>query len=274
MKISVFYSNRKSDAYAYTQRIKGILRPLNVEVLICPRGCTDNKIYELVNVCDIVLAIGGDGTIIRYSKIACRFNKPILGINSGRLGFLAGMEKNETEKLKNLVSGDYKIIKRMLICAKVGEKQVETLALNDIVVSRGSYSAVMDFKVCRFGRVLFTYRSDGVIMSTPTGSTAYSLSAGGPIVEPGVNCIILTPICPHSLSSRPLVLDAGEEIEIQFAPRYKSETFVTCDGRVISKFKTPGCLKVRRSEMYVSTIVFPKEDFYENVDRKLIGKDL
>lgn len=274
MKISVFYSNRKPDAYAYAQKIKSILGPLNAEVLVCPRRCTDNKIHELVNVCDIMLAIGGDGTIIRYSKLACKLDKPILGINSGRLGFLAGMEKNETEKLKNLVSGDYKIIKRMLISARVGEKQVEILALNDIVVSRGSYSAIMDFKICRFGRVLFTYRSDGVIMSTPTGSTAYSLSAGGPIVEPSVNCVILTPICPHSLSSRPLVLNADEEIEVQFVPRYKSETFITCDGRFISKSKTSGCLKVRRSEMCVSTIVFPKEDFYENVDRKLIGKDL
>lgn len=274
MKISVFYSNNKSGAYNHVQKSKSVLEALGAEVLCCLENHEDENIHDWIKNCDIVLVIGGDGTIMRYSKLACKFERPILGINSGRLGFLAGLENNEIEKLKNLITGNYKIIKRMLISTKLKGQQNDITALNDIVISRGSYSPIMDFMIFRYGRVICKFRSDGVIVSTPTGSTAYSLSAGGPIVEPDVNCIILTPICPHSLSARSLVFDPNEEIEIQFVPRADSESFITYDGQLLGKFETSGVLKIKRAEKYVNMITMPDQDFYRNVDRKLMGKDL
>lgn len=274
MKTAVFYNKNKEDSELYAEKVENLLKTFDTEVFLCNDKCDLKTAEDIIKMCDMVLVIGGDGSIMRYSKLACEFNKPILGMNSGRLGFLAGLEKNEIRKLKNFVCGDYKIVKRMLVKANIEGVEKEVVALNDIVISRGSYSQIIDFRIIRYGRTICSFRSDGVIVSTPTGSTAYSLSAGGPIVEADMKCLILTPVCPHSLSARPLVLNPLEEIEIDFTFRDGSEAFVISDGELIKKMENQGRVKVKCYDKYVNMMTINNSDFYRNIDKKLIGKDL
>ena len=185
---------------------------------------------KLYSVADVVIVIGGDGTIIHTAKKAAEFSKPVLGINAGRVGYLAGLEGNDLSKLKNILSKNYRIKNRMLLSVKVGEE--EYLSLNDAVVSKGPLSRMIDITVKLHGECI-SYRADGLISATPIGSTAYSLSAGGPIVDPDLDSIILTPICPQSLYARPILIAPNEEIIISAVPPEGTGTFITIDGEQV-----------------------------------------
>ncbi len=274
MKIVIFYNKDNFNAQIYIKKIKSVLKSYDTEIFDYLKFTYKEQQKKILNECDVVLIIGGDGTIMHYSKFVCDYGKPVLGINSGRLGFLAGLEKSEPEQLKNLIDGEYKITERMLINAEINGKANVYSALNDIVISRDSNSQITDFKISRYGRLVCAFRADGVIAATPTGSTAYSLSAGGPIVEADMKCIIITPICPHSLSVRPMIFDAKGEIEIEFIQRPKSEIFIGYDGNAVLSFKNSGKVKIKSAEKYVKMITLPEQDFYKNVDKKLMGKDL
>ena len=157
---------------------------------------------------DMAVAVGGDGTIVHVAKAAAQADCPILGINGGCLGFLAGVERNELDELSRLLKGDYIEEPRALLQVSVqrGSQQQTYYAMNEAVISRGGLSQLLDLRVTSDGRDVLRCRGDGVIIATPTGSTAYSLSAGGPIVDPAVDCMVLTPICPHTVASRASVL--------------------------------------------------------------------
>lgn len=274
MKIILFYNQENRDALLCLRKVKELLGPLNVEVSDYWEATNESQREQKLAECDIVLIIGGDGTIMHYSKLVCSYQKPVLGINSGRLGFLAGLEKSGIKSLKYLIDGEYKITERMLISAEINGKENEYCALNDMVISRNFDSQIMDFKVSRCGKLVCTFRADGVIVATPTGSTAYSLSAGGPIVEADMECIILTPVCAHSLSVRPMIFDAAGEIEIEFMMRKGLQGFISCDGNVLFNFKNSGKMRVKHSKKYVKMITLPGQDFYKNLDKKLIEKEL
>ncbi len=274
MKIIIFYNKENTAALICLKQVKEALGALNVEVSDYWELANEAQREEKLAESDIALIIGGDGTIMHYSKFVCEHKKPILGINSGRLGFLAGLEKSEIKNLRYLIAGKYKITERMLINAEISGNKNEYCALNDIVISRNSHSQIMDFKIFRCGKLVCTFRADGVIAATPTGSTAYSLSAGGPIVEADMDCIILTPICAHSLSVRPMVFNADGEIEIEFMSRKDLEAFISYDGNVLFNFEGSGQIKIKHAQKYVKMITLPEQDFYKNVDKKLIGKEL
>ena len=191
---------------------------------------------ENIKICDFVIAVGGDGTIIHAAKNAAFHSKPVLGINNGRLGFMAGLEPSELSRLDALITGRYTLQNLMMLKVTVeskgGEKQL--FCLNDAVVSKGALSRIIDISVDCDRQSLIRYRADGLIVSTPTGSTAYSLSAGGPVVDPAVSSILITPICPHSLISRSIVVNPDAQIEIN-ASRETSidgdnDIFLTIDG--------------------------------------------
>lgn len=274
MKICIFFNENKNEILPYVAQIKSILEKLQTDVLVYTKDFDYQKCMNLIKNSDIAIVIGGDGTIIRYSKIACDADKPVLGINSGHLGFLAGMEKGETQKLKDLIAGNYKITERRLLSASFCDSEKEVLALNDIVISRGPYSQIIDCKLTRDEEVICDFRSDGVIVATPSGSTAYSLSAGGPIVEFSLRCIIVTPVCPHSIAARPIVLDSKDGIAIKYKPRVDSEVFITADGRPVNKFDTPGEIKIKYSNKVVKMIDLDGQNFYRQVDKKIAGKDV
>lgn len=226
--------------------------------------------YSGIAQAEVVIAIGGDGTIIHSAKHAVAYDKPLLGINVGRLGFLAGLEMYELSLLKNLVDKNYEIENRMLLkCLHyTGESINEYLALNDIVISNGAISKIIDLDVFCEKKPIISYRADGVIFSTPTGSTAYALSAGGPIVESSLNSICMTPICPHSLMARPIIFSDEKVITVKASELNLHPIYITVDGEQGVKLEQDDKLEVMKSRKPVQLINLNAKSFYEVLNQK------
>ena len=224
--------------------------------------------------CDVVIPVGGDGTIIHAARQAAEKGKPVLGINVGRLGYVAGLEVDELDRLRDLVQGNYSIENRMMLTISLVRegKRVFYRALNDIVIARGSLSRILDFSVSLNGNNICSYRADGLIFSTPTGSTAYSLAAGGPVIDPSMQCILLTPICPHALFTRTVVFNPDASLSVHARPNTDSEIFLTVDGENSVQIQPGEMMSVRRSSLSVGLIQLKKRDFYEVVTEKLAGR--
>ncbi len=219
---------------------------------------------------DTVLSIGGDGTILNSAVLVKDSNVPILGINLGRLGFLAIVEKNKINSaIDSLLSGNYKIQKRSLI-QLISEPQIfgdENFALNDFTIHKSEAPSVIAVHTYLDGKYLNTYWADGLIVSTPTGSTGYSLSCGGPIVFPGSGNFIITPVAPHNLTMRPLVIPDDSELSLEIEGR--TDSFLcTLDSRykkITSKYK----LVLKKADFLINLIVFEGYDFKKNLQNKL-----
>lgn len=233
---------------------------------------TDDKI---ISNCDAVIAIGGDGTTLNVAKKASYQNKPALGINGGRLGFLTSLEQDELKLLDNFVNGNYEIDKRLMLKATViNNGAVKSIhhCLNDVVISRGNFARLIDVNITCDGRDVSSTRSDGVIISTPTGSTAYSMAAGGPVVSPDAKCIIATPICPHSLMDRSIIFSSDKELIIKASNDKLNSPILTIDGQE-AVVLTPGCeIVVSLSELQTQLIKLKPENFYEILSKKIIER--
>ena len=226
---------------------------------------------DLMERVDIVVAIGGDGTMLRCAKEMIDSSAVLLGINTGHLGFMAGLETNELDKLEKLFCGEYFLSERMLIEGELcGEGCTGRFtALNDIAVS-GLYGKVFDFSVFTDDTLIGRYRADGVICSTPTGSTAYALSAGGPLMEPELSCIEITLICPHSLFNRPFLLSADRRLTIRHTADEARRICLSADGEEPIPFPAGADLQIRRSRHTVKLISPGHTSFYDAVSRKLM----
>ncbi len=197
----------------------------------CDYCVIDSSDISSINNCDIVLAIGGDGTILHAAKIAADCKKPVIGINCGHFGYLAELELSEIDFLDKVISGEFTPEKRRMISVSLKKSGQSFLALNEAVIQRTPASSVIEVTVSTLSRPFINVKADGMIIATPTGSTAYSMSAGGPIVDPSVNGIIVTPICAHTLFDRPLVLGGDSKLEITAKPRNKGEiVYLAVDG--------------------------------------------
>lgn len=233
------------------------------------------EIDEMFEACDMVVAIGGDGTTVRVAKKAAMFNKPTLGINGGTLGFLSGIEKNEIELLKYVADGRYQFENRIMLKADViyDDNSVKTFhCLNDAVITRGDFSRLINFNIATEGRELMNVRADGVIISTPTGSTAYSLAAGGPVLSPDLNCFVVTSICPHSLVDRSTVVNSKNELFVTVSSDLNNSAVLTCDGEEPVEI-TPSTKVVLSLSEYTAKLVKIKPDnFYEILKKKIIER--
>ena len=220
---------------------------------------------------DAAIAIGGDGTIMHVAKAAAAADCPVLGVNAGHLGFLAGIEPEELDALDGLLRGDYTVDDRALLEITVhtaaGPKTL--LAMNEAVVARGSLSRMVDVTVSAQGRVIMTCRGDGIIVATPTGSTAYSLSAGGPVVDPAVACMLLTPVCPHSLDSRSRVLPAHIPLTVQAVAADGEQAYITVDGEQNVPLAAADTVTVRPAATAARLIRLTGTDFYDGLRHKL-----
>lgn len=282
MKIMIMPNFDKKNALSCTHKVCLKLLELGGLVLMQQahrkyvdiKGICYGEFSDLIKECDVVLAIGGDGTIIHSAKHAVEFDKPVLGINTGRLGFLAGMEQTEIDDLKYLVAGDYRLERRMMLEAvhQTAGGQKSYLALNDVVVSKGSLSRMVDMDVYCMDRFVSSYRADGVILSTPTGSTAYALSAGGPIVEPGLNVISLTPISPHSLFARSILFGGENVLTIHVRQEAGTEAYLTVDGEQGIRLEDGDFLVVRQSRIDVKLINLYGQPFYEVLNEKFLTR--
>ena len=226
---------------------------------------------SVIAACDVVVTVGGDGTILHSAKHALLHGKPLLGINTGRLGYLAQIEADELGYLCRLATGEYTLQERMLLEAEIdGQSGHKWYALNDIVVTKGVQARLVDLDIKGDGQSVGSYRADGLIFATPTGSTAYSLSAGGPIVDPRIETIILTPICPHSLNDRSILLPAQMQLEVCSRRVNNSDNvIVSVDGETVAGLDNHRLVHIRRSAKSVKFVHFAEKGFNHILSKKL-----
>lgn len=230
---------------------------------------------KAVEMCDVLISIGGDGTFIHASHTAAKYNKKILGINAGKLGFLAGLEKQELSLLSNLIDGNYEIDNRMMLCCEHYENEKligKYHCLNDVVVARGMSLRLCDISVSCNGKKMNDYYGDGLIIATPTGSTAYSLSSGGPVVDPTIESMILTPICTHSLFSRSIMFSSESILQLDVTNSVLSLPVVSCDGEEAIELTKNSTLKIRRADRYSKIIRIKSDSFTDILTAKLIER--
>ncbi len=225
--------------------------------------------------CDSVIAVGGDGTTLNVAKRASLIGKPTLGINAGRLGFMSGLERNELDLLSNLISGKYTVEQRMMLKADVienGKHVSSNICLNDAVISRGDLARLIDINLFCEGRTVTTTRADGMIVSTPTGSTAYSMAAGGPVVSPDNSCFIVTPICPHSLVNRSIVFSSDKELELSVTNDVSNNAFLSIDGSDSIPLTPDTRIIISKSEYFTKLIKLKPDNFYEILNKKILER--
>jgi NAD+ kinase len=227
----------------------------------------ESELAERVKLC---VAIGGDGTLLHAARHVAHRDVPLLGINRGRLGFLTDVSpEHMLETIDAILGGDYLAERRLMLAARIGapgEATPALLALNDVVLQKGEAGRMLDFVTMVDGTYVNTHRGDGLIVATPTGSTAYALSCGGPIIQPDVEALVMVPICPHTLSDRPLLLKASSKIEVRVEG---ADAHVVCDGEELGRLNRDERLRIELADRTV-TLLHPRDyNYYELLRSKL-----
>lgn len=280
MKTAIVVNLSKENAIYCAKQIVKLLRLNGAEICMlseCKPFYSDKKIVfsdtieELFLQCDIAITVGGDGTIIHAAKYAAPCKKPIIGVNVGRLGFAADVEADEIGQLTRLLSGDYYSEMRMLLDIAVvkNNKSKHYLAVNDAVMAHGQLSKIVDFQLSLDDEIISKYRADGLLFSTPTGSTAYSLSAGGPILAPQMECILMTPVCPHSLFSRSVLFDGKSELSVMVKIPLGCSCVLTIDGEENINICDSDKVIIRKSSQRLELLSIHKRNFYKRLNEKL-----
>jgi NAD+ kinase len=222
---------------------------------------------------ELIVAIGGDGTLLYAARLVAGHDVPLLGINRGRLGFLTDVSPaSMLEDIDTVLSGQYTEDRRSLLAARLERPSappVRALALNDVVVNKWETGRTMDFETSINGRFVNSHSGDGLVIATATGSTAYALACGGPIVEPDLDVWVLAPICPHTLSNRPIVVRAGSKIQLRMSDRFQSRAQVTCDGTAIGDLEQGDTLYVEAADAQITLLHPPGYDYYRLLRSKL-----
>lgn len=282
MKISIFPNFNNDGVLQTCEEICKELDKLGVEYSVAKCNESDETgtlplffdTNELIENCDIVIVVGGDGTTLNVAKAASLHNKLTLGINAGRLGFMSGLERDELSLLNRLVSGDYEVEERMMINARLMSENgtQDFICLNDAVITRGDLARLIDVTVKSDGRVITKNRADGMIIATPTGSTAYSMAAGGPVVSPDNSCFVVTPICPHSLVNRSIVFSSDKELEITVENDKNNTSYLSIDGEKSVTVTKNSKIIISKSEYVAKLIKIKPESFYEILNKKLLER--
>ncbi|GGD22108.1 NAD kinase [Hyunsoonleella pacifica] len=226
---------------------------------------------------DLLVSIGGDGTILRAITFVAHLDIPIVGINTGRLGFLATIQVEDIENaVQNIIDGKYRISERTLLSVETTPENTDILelnyALNEIAVSRKNTTSMITVETLLDNEYLTSYWSDGLIVSTPTGSTGYSLSCGGPVITPGANSFVLTPIAPHNLSARPLIIPDSTEIQLKVSGR-EEQHLVSLDSR-IATLDNGTIIKIKKADFKIKMIDLLDESFLKTLRKKMLwGED-
>lgn len=224
---------------------------------------------ESIKACDIILVMGGDGTILYTARISKELEKPILGINSGRLGFMANTQNEDLVKALNcLVSGDYMLDKRNFLEARDSDGNIYH-ALNEFLFTRKDSTSMVNVTAEYDGSLINTYWADGLIVASPTGSTAYNLASGGPIVAPDTDVFLVTPINPHTLTTRPLVLNSNRPLRVLIEEQ-ESEVIFSYDGQVHEIEKLPYDVQIHQSDLTFNLVQLRDQDYFETLRNKLM----
>lgn len=268
------------------QAAEKILRNVGVETVMClpfqvegsgvelPKHIRFKSTQEELKSADMLICFGGDGTILHAAKDANACHVPVLGVNLGSVGFMAELEQGELSMLSRLAAGKYTIEERMMLDVVVrreGKTVYSELALNDAAVTKGAVARVVDLEVYGDKVLISSFSADGVLISTPTGSTAYSMSAGGPIVEPTAENIIVTPICPHALSARSFVLGRGRTVSVKLGRMVRKTTYLSVDGGKAFRLNSGDVVEARESKSKTQLVRVTGRTFYEILNHKLGG---
>lgn len=263
-------------------KLVSVLRSLSVEVIgdenvarLLPGSQLQTVNHDdLGNSCDLVIVVGGDGSLLGVARSLSRHNVPVLGVNRGRLGFLTDIKPGELDvRIPSILAGNYTEETRFLLeCDLLRDgKIIESgCALNDVVLHPGTAARMIEFELFVDDQFVYSQQSDGLIVATPTGSTAYSLSAGGPIMHPSLNAVVLVPMYPHSLSSRPLVIDGDRNIRVVLGPVRSIQPQVSCDGAK-SFAANPGDTLIVRKQPQPLRLVHPLDHNYYETCRSKLG---
>jgi len=254
-------------AYLASRGVACLLEEAAAEKLGRPGGIPRTKIPELA---DLVVVLGGDGTLLSIAHIAARRNVPVMGVNLGSLGFLTEVPLQEMAlTLDALFEGREGLVNpRMIIEARFNGQPEPSLCLNDVVINKGALARMIHIRIWIDGREVATMRADGLIVATPTGSTAYSLSAGGPILQPAIPAFLLTPICPHTLTFRPIVVSSASTVRIQLLTSGE-EVYMTLDGQRGSSMVKNDVIEIRRADAELALVSSPQRSYFELLREKL-----
>ena len=238
-------------------------------------GSSGGPLEERWDEIDVVLTLGGDGTLLRGARMAGPRHIPLVGCNLGRLGFLTTGALDELESIVDrTVRGDYELEERVALDVRVGRGEDSFYALNDAVVHKTGFARLMTMRLYLDGEEVGQYSGDGIVISTATGSTAYSLSAGGPIMHPSMDALLATPICPHTLAVRPLVVPGDSRLTVEVVSESEEETVVTVDGQVGSRMERGERVELKASEEPLRLVRFAGDDFFNVLRRKLRWGDV
>lgn len=268
----------RDEGYKETKKIISLLKERDCRLLMESElaaegfdGVDFGSLEEILNKADVAIVLGGDGTILNIAPLAAEIGIPIFGINLGHLGFLAQTEKGNYEVFEDLFSENYSIRNCMMLDCTVEEENAiaSFTALNDVVVSGDGYSRMVTVSAMVNGTSIGTYSADGLIVATAVGSTAYSLSAGGAVMHPEMEAMMLTPICPHTMKARSTVVPANHIVEIISKPPYRSSVLVMVDGKRRHILKENQKIVIKRSKNHVKLLIPAQQNFFDVLRKKL-----
>ncbi len=288
MKIILTPNPYRDKNFQTVRQAMEVLRQNGVETRIClpfevdrsyelPKDLRFSRLDRELPNADMVICFGGDGTILHMAKAATRHGIPILGVNIGTMGFMAELEVSELSMLSRLATGDYTVDNRMMLDVTVHRDRdiiFHDICLNDVVITKGAIARIVHLTVKCDGIQAMECAGDGVIVATPTGSTAYSLSAGGPIVEPEARSILVTPICSHDVASRCIVASDKRVITVQLSSHAKRNAFLSVDGGKAQRMNMGDVTTIRRSQLMTKLVRLKEDSFYDVVNMKFKGGNL
>lgn len=284
-KVAVITNNTRDKNYIQSKNLVKLLRKEDFEVLM-PEYAKEECYFDFVSYmedndifskCDVAVTLGGDGTILNIAHHCAKNSVPVLGVNFGNLGYMTELENGEIEYVPRILKSDYNVEKRMMLNVDVikNNKVLKSyVALNDAVVSNGTITRMLKLELYCNDSLINTFQADGIIVATPTGSTAYSFSAGGPIVEPSFESFCVTPICSHSVYSRSIVLSPKSFIDIKGINLNDRQAFLTVDGTVNIEIEKDMTVRCSKSNLYTQLIRVDKKNFYDTLKNKLGRREI
>lgn len=277
-RVAIYSKKKNPDAILFASEVMTWLVQRGVTVFLeedLAKSLSVERNYidrDIPDAADLIIILGGDGTLISVARHLGNREKPILAVNLGSLGFLTEITRDETfASLERVLAGEYELSRRMkLDCTVIRENVVvgEYSVLNDVVINKGALARIIDMEASINGHYLTTFKADGLIVATPTGSTAYNLAAGGPIVDPQVNSLVITPICPHTLTNRPLIVpgDAVIRLHVTFDDQM---VHLTADGQVGMQLQLGDIVELQQSAVHTLLIKSPSKDYFQVLRAKL-----
>jgi NAD+ kinase len=275
-KIAIMLNPEKTGAVVIRDHVQQLFQAAGIETVLFDVGLhfdATQHLEELQGV-EIAVVLGGDGTLLGVARQIAPLDIPLFGINAGHLGFLTDAEPHHVdEAVQRMISGDFQLEERLMLEATVfrdGDCIASWIGLNDAGIAKGSFARMVTLEVSVDGAEVDTYRGDGVLVSTPTGSTAYSLSCGGPVIVPHVKVMVVTPICPHTLVSRPFVINCDQEVSLTVHASHQ-DIGLTVDGQVGTKLLSGDVVRVRKSAYHTTLVSCRQRDFFKVLRSKLHG---